>query len=87
MRGQYLPAWNPGHTGLVPIDNFGASWVTLGEELAGRGHEVGIYPTVRAGDVGGFRIIGSVVRVAPLSNALRGGGGGPISGQLGYTGS
>ena len=75
---QYLPAWNSSHTGLVLGNDFSASWMALGEELAGRGYEVGGQPTVGTGGVGGFCIVGSVVRMAPLPNALRGGGRGQI---------
>ena len=78
MRGQSSPAWNPGHTDLVLNDDFSASGVTLREELARRRHEGG-YPAVRTGEVGSFRIVGSVVWMTPLSNALRGGGEGQAS--------
>ena len=72
------PAWDSGHAGLVLSDDLDASWVAFGEELAGWCYEVGGYPTVGTRDVGGFGIVCSVVRMTPLSNALRGGGGGQI---------
>lgn len=56
----------------------------LGEELAGRSHEVGGYPTVRTGDVGSFCIVVSIVRMTPLSDTLRGGSGGQASEGRGY---
>jgi len=84
MRGHCSPARNPSHTGLVLSDDFSASGVILGEELAGRGHEIGGYPTVGTGDIGSFCIVISVVRMTPLSDALRGGGGGQASEGRGY---
>ena len=77
-RGQGSPARDSSHAGLVLRDYLIASWVVFGEELAGRGHEVGGYPAVRTRDVGGFRIVSSVARVAPLSDTLRGGGRGQV---------
>ena len=73
MGDQRSPAWDSSHAGLVLGNDFGAPWVALGEELARRRHEVGRYPAVGTRDVGSFRIVGSVVWIAPLSDALRGG--------------